>query len=74
MIRAKSITLNLNESEMLRLIQLAKTEATTKTAILRRALNWYNDMQKTANQGDWRLETRIVDKDGNEVKKVGYIE
>lgn len=70
----KSISVNLTHAELEGLTRLARSHRVSKNEIIRRALGWYQDMQKDVNMGDWRLETRIVDKEGKEVKKIRYLE
>ena len=69
-----TLTVNLTVAEMESLQRLATDHRVSKNQIMRRALGWYHDMQKEVNMGDWRLETRIVDRNGDEVKTISYIE
>ena len=71
-LRQKSLYLTVIEVN--RLDILAKQQHVSTNMVISRALNWYYDMQKEVNTGDWRLETRIVDRNGDEVKKMSYIE
>lgn len=70
----KSMTVNMTHAEMETLTRLARSHCVSKNEIIRRALSWYHDMQKDVNMGDWRLETRIVDRNGDEVKTIEYVE
>jgi hypothetical protein len=69
------MTLNLSPQEMELVEEESARLGTTKTGFIRSALRQYQGLLKRVNEGDgYRLETRIVDKDGNEVSKIMYIE
>ncbi len=71
----KTMTLNLSPQEMELVEDEATRLGTTKTGFIRSALRHYQGLLRRVNEGDgWRLETRIVDKDGNEISKVMYID
>ena len=71
----KTMTLNLSPREMMTVENLAISKGTTKTGLVRAAIRFYQSMQEDINKGDgWRLESRIVDKDGMEISKIKYID
>ncbi len=71
----KTIPLNLSLEEFEKVEKLSEEKGVSKPGMIRSALRFYLSLQAEVNKGDgWRLETRIVDKDGNEVRKLKYIE